>query len=316
MPVTHAVAPLLAALLLASCGNRPTATPAPLRGDDDPAEATPRADRRGLPRPPALEPGMRADVESEFSHIRIYDRLGRRYLMFVRDNGQEVVESALDIDDPDRLALRYTQLMFAGHLLQPEPERVLLIGLGGGSMVRFMRRFMPEIRITALDIDPAIVALAEEYWAVAPGENLDVLTEDGFRYIGRGGEPFDTVYLDAFLKPSMATDEEGAPLAMQTVDFYRQLRDRLTEGGVLVININVTPGTDEDLATLRTVFPQLYLFEAGNLIVVASPSEERVSRARLRDVARGLDRGGDYGFTFAGFLDLLEDEPALLEAAE
>ena len=242
------------------------------------------------------------EARSEFSHIRIYDRRDTRFLMFVRDNDQEVTESAIEPADPDRLALHYTRLMFASHLFRPDARRALLIGLGGGSMVRFMRRFFPDMDITAVDIDPVIVDVARRFWAVEAGPNLEVLVEDGFEYIARDGDRFDVIYLDAFLKPSIQTDQEGAPLRMQTLDFLRQLRGRLTEQGVLVININVTDDTPEDLDTLREAFPHVHLFDRGNLIVVATRSDEDVTRVTMRRNARRLDARADYGFTFSEFL--------------
>jgi predicted O-methyltransferase YrrM len=169
-----------------------------------------------LPAPqPSRGGGLVYEETSEYSHFKVYDRGGTRYLMFVRDNGQEVTESALELSDPDRLAIEYTQVMFASHLLRPEQQRVLIVGLGGGSMVRFLRRFFPEIDVTAVEIDPAIARVAESYFGVVNGPNTHIVVEDGFDFIARGGDDYDVVYMDAFLKPSTSTDDEGAPLNMQ-----------------------------------------------------------------------------------------------------
>jgi spermidine synthase len=267
-------------------------------------------DAHALPVPRELPGrGLRYEETTEYSHFKIYDRSGVRYLMFVRDNGHEVVESAIDLQDPDRLAIEYTRVMFVSHLFRPEPARALLIGLGGGAMVRFMRRFFPDTSVTAVEIDPGVVRAAEAYFGVVPGENCEILTEDGFDYVARGGDSFDVIYMDAFLKPSTSTDEEGAPLNMRTLAFLRQLRGRLTPGGVLVININVTDETQSDIDTLRQAFPHVYLFDGGgNVIAVGHNAEDEVStRAMLRN-GRRLDSRADYGFSFEELLERRSDE--------
>jgi spermidine synthase len=249
------------------------------------------------------------EVRSEYSHIRIYDRGSIRYLMFVRDNGQEVVESALDLRQPDLLEIDYTRTMFVSHLFRPEQQRILLIGLGGGSMVRFLRRFFPEVAITVVDIDPAIVEVAADYFGVTPAPNLEILAEDGFEFLARPGPRYDVIYMDAFLKPGMETDTEGAPLRMQTTNFLRSLQDRLLPGGQLVININVQEDTADDIATLREVYPQVYLFEGGgNLIAVGSMERERASEAQLRRNGQRLDARAQHGFSFTEMVDLRTDE--------
>lgn len=280
----------------------------------DRSERRPRRDlvddSHALPAPRELpQRGLLYEETTEYSHFKIYDRSGLRYLMFVRDNGQEVVESAIDLADPDRLAIEYTRAMFVSHLFRPEPARALLIGLGGGSMVRFNRRYFPDTEITAVEIDGAIVRAAEAYFGVVSGENCEILTEDGFDYVARGGESFDVIWMDAFLKPSATTDEEGAPLNMQTLAFLRQLRGRLTDGGVLVININVTDDTENDIDTLQRAFPHVYLFDGGgNVIAVAHNSDDEVSERTLRRNARRLDERADYGFTFEDLLERRTDE--------
>jgi spermidine synthase len=286
------------------------------------SHSEPAGERRARPRPaserstalPAPQPspggGLVYEETSEYSHFKIYDRGSTRYLMFVRDNGHEVVESALELNDPDRLTIEYTQVMFASHLFRPEQERVLIIGLGGGSMVRFLRRFFPEVAVTAVEIDPSIARVAASYFGVVPGPNVNIAVEDGFDFVARDGEDYDVVYMDAFLKPGTTTDDEGAPLNMQTLDFLRDIQGRLLPGGLLVININVQDDTPQDIATLREAFPHVYLFEGGgNLIAVASTDRALVSNETMAANGRRLDRRGhDYGFSFEEMVERITEE--------
>ena len=75
---------------------------------------------------------------SAFSRIRVRRDGDVRALTFVRDNGQEAVQSRVNLTAPHTLMAPYTRAMFAGYLYQPHPRRVLIVGLGGGAMVRFL----------------------------------------------------------------------------------------------------------------------------------------------------------------------------------
>lgn len=267
------------------------------------------AEQPALPAPsPSPGTGLVYEGRSEYSHFRIIDRGDTRYLMFVRDNGVAVVESGLRLSDPDRLAIEYTRVMFVSHLLRPEQERVLIVGLGGGSMVRFLRRFFPDIEVTAIDIDPAIVDAAREYFGIVSGPNLDVRVADGFAFLRAEGVRYDVVYMDAFLRPGPETDDEGAPLNMQTLEFLNDVKARLVPGGMLVVNINVTDDTENDIAVMRQAFPQVYLFEGGgNLIAVGSTAPEAVTQTTMRRNGRRIDRRGEYGFSFEGLADRITE---------
>jgi spermidine synthase len=308
----RALVSLLCALVLSfgACGQGSHTEPVRERAEGRRPEPRSEEEGEGLPPPRELPSrGLLYEETTEYSHFKIYDRGGRRYLMFVRDSGHEVVESAIDLADPDRLAIEYTRVMFVSHLFRPEPARALLIGLGGGSMVRFMRRFFPDTAVTAVEIDGAIVRAAASYFGVVSGEHCEIVTEDGFDFVERDGPAYDVIYMDAFLKPSEQTDEEGAPLDMQTLAFLRRLRERLVPGGVVVININVQDDTEEDLDTLRRAFPRVYLFEGGgNLVAVGLNAEADVSERTMRRNARRLDDRADYGFSFEDLLDRRSDE--------
>ena len=105
---------------------------------------------------------------SDFSRIRVRRDGDVRALTFVRDDGQEVVQSRVNLTEPQTLVSPYAHGMFASYLYQPQPRRVLIIGLGGGAMVRFLTHHEPQVQIDAVEIDPAVVRLADQYFGYAP----------------------------------------------------------------------------------------------------------------------------------------------------
>ncbi len=255
---------------------------------------------RVVAQPPSTLGAVELDIQSEYSHIRLRRRGSIRTLVFVRVGGVEAVESQVDLRRPFELLVPYTQTMFASYFFQPQPERVLLVGLGGGAMVHFVRHHDPQVQIDAVEIDPAVVKIAQDYFGIRPGDGLNIVTEDGFEFLGRTQTRYDVIYLDAFLKPSDQTDETGMPLRLKTVRFYQVLQQKLRPGGVVVFNLNQHPDLREDIETVRQAFAQVYAFRVGtgNMVLVGSPAGQRLSRTELRTRAAELDRRFKTGTLF------------------
>lgn len=244
------------------------------------------------------------EVRSKFSHIRIRDWGSRRTLYFVRDTGEEVVETSMDLNAPHLLQIAYTRVMFVSFLLKERQERGLLVGLGGGAMVRFLNHFFPDVRLDAVEIDPAIVKVARDYFGTRPGPRTRIITEDAFTYFKRTTHRYDVIYMDAFLKPSESTDSTGVPLRLKRVAFLKSLHARLKGEGLVVFNLNENIETPTDIQNIREAFPSVYVFRvpgSGNLVVVGSLARKKVTNDELRNRALRLDRLNDYGFSFLNF---------------
>ena len=78
-------------------------------------------------------------------------------MLFVRDTGEEVLETQIDLRKPHVLQFEYLQYLFASYLFRERQQDVLIVGLGGGGMVHFLRQFDPAVRIDAVEIDPLVV---------------------------------------------------------------------------------------------------------------------------------------------------------------
>jgi spermidine synthase len=248
------------------------------------------------------------DVQSKFSHIRVKDYGAHRTLYFVRDSGEEVVESSMDLRSPYLLQVAYTRTMFANFLLKARQQSCLIVGLGGGSMVQFLNHFFPDVKVDAVEIDPVVVAIARTYFGTKAGKKTKIFTEDAFSYLKRTAERYDVIYMDAFLKPSESTDVTGAPRRLKTVAFLKSLHGRLQDSGLVVFNLNENAETEADIRSIREAFPSVYVFDvrgSGNIVVVGSLSHARTSDAELRKRGETLDRQQNYGFSFRAMVDEL-----------
>lgn len=156
---------------------------------------------------------------------------------FVIDDGvmrelyfrREIVQSGMRLDDPFALDFSYTRLAMAFLLFNPDPKRILLLGLGGGSLAKFCHRQLPKADVTTVEIDEDVIALREEFFVPADGPGFHVVHGDAARFVARGGD-WDAIVLDCF-------DPDGYSPSVMTREFFQDARDALTKRGVLVSNL-------------------------------------------------------------------------------
>jgi spermidine synthase len=148
--------------------------------------------------------------------------------------GLDFVQSEMSLGDPDALSLRYTQAMMAFLLFLPRPRQLVMLGLGGGSLIKFCRRELPEARVTAVEIDEDVIALAELFDLPQPDARLRLVHADAAEYLAGAGAPADVILADG-------CDAGGTAPAFNNGTFYRNLRARLRPHGMAVFNVTGPP---------------------------------------------------------------------------
>lgn len=234
---------------------------------------------------------LELETRSGYSHIRIRRRGDIRTLMFVRDNGYEALQSQVDLGEPRAPRFDYMKFFAASFLLVPRPKAVLIVGLGGGGMVHFLRHVSPDLQIDVVEIDPVVARLAEQYFGVRQDGRTRIIIGDGLKYLAETQNRYDVIYLDAYLKPSADTDGEGAPLSLRTQQFYRSVQSRLSAGGLVAFNLNNHAGLTDDIRNIVATFPQIYAFPLVNeAVVLGSTDAARISAGEFERRAGELDR--------------------------
>lgn len=132
--------------------------------------------------------------------------------------------------DPVRLVLEYTRLVMGFLLFQPEPARIAMIGLGGGSIAKYCARHLPEAEFTAVEISPAVIAMRDAFGIPPDGPRFHVRCEDGAEFVRRDLVPLDVLVVDGF-------DAAGHSDDLCSPAFYDRCHACLADGGVLVANL-------------------------------------------------------------------------------
>jgi spermidine synthase len=162
----------------------------------------------------------------EFSEPFILDAAGMRHLYF----DLQSVQSSMRLEEPDVLVTAYAQKMMAFLLFNRAPRHILMIGLGGGSLVKFCHRHLRDTCLTVVEIDPDIIELREWFHIPPDDERLRVILGDGADFVRRGDWTADILLIDAF-------DRAGVALSLASEDFYAQAFRCLQPNGVLVMNL-------------------------------------------------------------------------------
>lgn len=215
--------------------------------------------------------------KSAYQTLIVTDSPSRRCLRF-DDVNSALNQSCQQLSEPDHLVFDYTRAMTALLLLwQPPPQRVLLIGVGGGSIPRAAMRARPQIELDAVDIDAAVVRVAQRYFGLAPQPQLHLHVADGREFVAAArsrGQQYDAVLLDAF-------DAHGIPPALFTEEFLRDIRAVLTPDGVFLANtITSSASSAQETRAATTVFGRIYSVQlaasGGNRLIVAARDPARL----------------------------------------
>jgi spermidine synthase len=201
---------------------------------------------------------------SLYRNILVYEDEGLRCMKFgIHDGGRQ---SCFSLKDPDTLVFNYTRMLLGALYLNPAPERILIIGLGGGTMPATLGKIFPEARIDCVEIDPAVAKVAGKFFGFSPRGGTSVRIEDGRVFVKRaqrGDKKYDLIILDAF-------DHVYIPEHMLTREYLQEVRNLLGENGVLAANTFSTSRLyDSESATYFDVFGAFYNLKTENRVILA-----------------------------------------------
>lgn len=141
-----------------------------------------------------------------------------------------VTQSRMRTFRPWHLLVPYTRTMMASLLFRPEPALIGMVGLGGGSQVKFCHRHLPRTRLEAVENDPDVVALRRRFRIPDDDARLQVSIDDGERFLQARPGRYDILLVDAY-------DPAGIPAALSTQRWYDTCRDALAADGVMASNL-------------------------------------------------------------------------------
>jgi spermidine synthase len=218
---------------------------------------------------------------SLYRKILVEDSGNLRCLKF-NTKQSKTSQSCFNKSNPQALVFNYTKLLFSALLVNPEPKRILIIGLGGGTMSNTLAQLLPNSTIDNVEIDEAVVKVAREYFGFFENQQIKTYTQDGRLFIKRAllkKQQYDWIILDAF-------NGDYIPEHLLTTEFLQESKDLLADGGVLTSNtFSVSKLYAHESATYQAVFGEFYNVrnkKNNNRIILVSnealPSRENLQK--------------------------------------
>ncbi|MGH8678374.1 MAG: polyamine aminopropyltransferase [Burkholderiales bacterium] len=232
--------------------------------------------------------------------VEVSEKDGMRYLHL----GSSTVQSAMKVADPVELVLSYTRAMMGFLLFCSQPRHAVMVGLGGGSLTKFLYHRMTGTRITVIENNAKVIQVARQCFVVPEDdERLQVELGDGQAWVAAHTQSCDVLMVDGY-------DGHSQVETLSTEDFYAAARGALDPAGILVVNLwSSDRRFDSYLQRIERCFEALALVPAerrGNVIALGFCCKPREARwSRLRAHAARLERR--YGLEFGKILDGLRE---------
>ncbi len=209
------------------------------------------------------------------------------------------IQSQLDMTKKEKLLLEHSRAMMSFLLFKPKPRSLLLLGIGGGSLIHFLSYWFSGLNITAVDVNPQVIRVAKTYFALSEMPKLRLENSDALAYLLNSQEKQCVILVDLH-------DGNQLPDFIHEKKFMRKCFEVLSPGGVLVINmlVNDDQGFIEIVTTLREYFTGvswcMTLTNQKNILLFATKQETSMALNQLHINARECEK--KFGIEFEEFV--------------
>ena len=167
-------------------------------------------------------------------------------------SNSNTLQSVINVDHPEKLALKNLQYLVAALLFMPQPKRILLLGTGGGSLVHFLRHHYPHSHLTGVDIDGELLDLMHEKMHLPKADDhLTYVIDDAANYLHHCNQTFDLILVDIFIG-------DQSPDWLLSTDNMQRLYSRLSASGAVAYNLLIDDESEfsQYYRDLRNTFSQ------------------------------------------------------------
>jgi len=231
---------------------------------------------------------------SLYRNILVEDNNDLRCLKF-NTRSTQTQQSCFLKSKPDHLVFNYTKLLMASLLFNTQPKRILIIGLGGGTMSNTLAQLYPQSDIDNIEIDPAVIKVARDYFGFLESNKIKTYAQDGRIFIKRAllkKESYDWIILDAF-------NGDYIPEHLMTEEFLQEAKALLSENGILSANtFSLSKLYAYESATYKAVFGDFYQVansaNSNRIIVVSKKgfTNTTISENVINDLDEKLSQYG------------------------
>jgi spermidine synthase len=218
------------------------------------------------------------------------------YFSHPQENPTAAIMSEIDLLDPLNLLFGYNRAFILTLIWQPQPQRIFMLGFAGGRVPAVLHHYLPAAQIDVAEIDPDVVDVAREYFGVTLDHRLQVIFGDGRATLEQEESHYDMIFVDAFVGAGQT------PPHLATFEFYTLCRERLSEGGVVSVNLcNHGPQYRAQIDTFRAVFDKVYLIDYETALVMYGTSQTLLTVEAIVEKTAALLGTHDFHFPLLNY---------------
>lgn len=240
-----------------------------------------------LPEPPMILFQQQWQNET----VQVVAEQGTHALYF----SNKLTQSRMLIADPFWLILPYSHHIMASLLFTNNPSNCLMVGLGGGSLAKFLWYHFPDCQLDVVEKNPEMETIAQNFFHLPTDDRLKIHCDDGGHYIEKNHttkKQYDLLLIDAF-------DHVGMATSVYSKRFFEQIKAFMTQKSILALNLTRGEAAlyKTMLSTLSECFPnqvyQLPVRDSNNEILFCrmanNPWHTTDHHAKAHQLAELLD---------------------------
>jgi spermidine synthase len=209
-----------------------------------------------------LNEGGFYDLDTNYNRILVFQSKDERTERPTRAMATtpRYVQSAMFLDDPVALVLRYTRFFTVAEYWKPQMKRVLVLGGGAYSFPRHLLSLHPHLQMDVVELDPGVTEIAKRFFDLEDLPGLRIFHEDARTFINRSKDHYDVIFVDVF------NSHYSVPFHLTTLEAVTTLHRLLNENGLVIMNtIAAIEGSQgrflrAEAATYGSVFRQVHLY--------------------------------------------------------
>ena len=198
--------------------------------------------------------------ESQYNYLKVYET---DYAVGLSTNVLFGVQSVKFKTDGVHTGYYYDYDLGAYYMTsgnKKEKVKVLVLGMGSGTYATELSGFYDNVEIVGVEIDGKITEIAREYFELS--DDITVHNYDGRAFLNVTEDKYDIIMVDAY-------QDITIPFQMSSVEFFTKVKGRLTEDGVMVVNLNMRSDEAGNINyylcdTIAKAFKNVYTFDVGN----------------------------------------------------
>jgi spermidine synthase len=230
------------------------------------------------------EESSRPARKPRYAPVTLSEQDGVRYLHF----GTEWVQGAMRIRKPDWPELEYAQQMLSPLLWLDAPASMAQLGLGTATLTKYCYKQFPEARVTAVELNPAVIAICASMFKLPPNDaRLQVLEMDALDFVNDAANhgQFDLLQVDLY-------DATAKGPVLDSAEFYQACNACLSEHGIASVNLfGDHPSYARNVKAMKFAFEQVICLPEvhdGNVVALGFKRKRALDFAALDERAASI----------------------------